>query len=259
MTLLRSLSIGALALLWSTAAQAEDPVAKGLHLAQEADRINSGYVGEKSTMTMELINAHGDVTKRKMTMEISEGTTDGDRSRSVFDWPADVKGTKMLTWTHKKGDDDQWLYLPAVKRTKRISSNNKSGSFMGSEFAYEDLGSIEVEKFTYKYLDEPTLGGRPCYRVERFPVDKNSGYKRQVVWMDKEYSNPLKIEYFDRKDELLKIALFEGYKKFGKHWRMGSIKVENVQTKKRSTITWENRQVGTNLPPERFDSARMED
>jgi hypothetical protein len=255
----RTLCLTALALLSASAARAEDPVAKGLRLAQEADRINSGYVGEKSTMTMELINAHGDVTKRRMIMEISEGTTDGDRSRSVFEWPADVKGTKMLTWTHKKGDDDQWLYLPAVKRTKRISSNNKSGSFMGSEFAYEDLGSVEVEKFTFKYLDEPTLAGRACYRVERYPVDKNSGYKRQVVWMDKEYSNPLKIEYFDRKDELLKVAHFEAYKKFGKHWRIGRIRVENVQTKKKSIISWENRQVGIKLPPELFDSARMED
>ena len=117
-------------------------------------------------MTLELINAHGDVTKRKMVMEVLEGTDDGDKSRSVFEWPADVKGTKLLTWTHKKGDDDRWLYLPAVKRVKRISSSNKSGSFMGSEFAYEDFSSQEVEKYTYKLLDEPKQA-RPRHLAHR--------------------------------------------------------------------------------------------
>jgi hypothetical protein len=239
-----------------------DPAAKGLEIATKVDVANQGYVGEKSAATLELINAHGDVTKRKMFFELQEGTTDGDKSRAVFEWPADVKGTKLLTWTHKKGDDDRWLYLPAVKRIKRIASSNKSGSFMGSEFAYEDLASQEVEKFTYKYIDEPKLatkdGARDTWRTERYPVDKESGYARQVVWTDKEYMNPVKIEYYDRKNELLKVAHFEGYKKMGKFWRFGSIRVENVQTKKKSVMTWEGRQLGVKLPAENFDSARLE-
>jgi hypothetical protein len=126
------------------AGAADDAAAKGLAVARKADEVNQGFLGEKATLTLELINAHGDVTKRKMAMDVMEGTNDGDKSRSVFEWPADVKGTKLLTWTHKKGDDDRWLYLPAVKRIKRISSSNKAGSFMGSEFAYEDLGGQEV-------------------------------------------------------------------------------------------------------------------
>lgn len=242
---------------------ADDAAGKGLAIATRADKANQGFVGEKSSMTLELINAHGDVTKRKMAMEILEGSSDGDRSRSIFEWPADVKGTKLLTWTHKKGDDDRWLYLPAVKRIKRITSSNKSGSFMGSEFAYEDMSSQEVEKYTYKLLDEPTVttkdGNRNTWRIERYPVDKESGYARQVVWMDKEFMNPVKIEYYDRKNELLKVAVFEAYKKIGKHWRFGTIRMDNVQTKKKSVLTWENRQLGVKLPPESFDSARLED
>lgn len=246
-------------LAFANAHAAPDPFARGLDLALAFRVANAGFGSEKATMMLELINAHGDITRRKMQMEVIETPNDGDRSRSTFESPADVKGTKLLTWTHRKADDDQWLFLPAVKRTKRISSNNKSGSFMGSEFAYEDLSSPEVEKFRHKYLGEPKLNGRDTYHVERYPNDKNSGYVRQVAWMDKQYANPLRIEYYDRKNELLKIAVFEGYKKHGKHWRFGSIKVENVQTKKRSTLTWENRQLGTKLPPESFDSARLED
>lgn len=252
-------TVMAAALLAGGPATAGDPAAEGLALARKADQANQGFVGEKSTLTLELINAHGDVTKRKMSMEILEGTDDGDKSRSVFEWPADVKGTKLLTWTHKKSDDDRWLYLPAVKRVKRIASNNKSGSFMGSEFAYEDLSAQEVDKFTYKLLGEEKAAGRDAWKLERVPVEKDSGYTRQIVWMDKEYLNALKIEYYDRKNELLKVAAFEGYAKVGKYWRWKVIRMENLQTKKKSVLTWENRQLGVTLPPQTFDSARLEE
>jgi hypothetical protein len=246
--------VGAPTMTWG-----EDMAAKGLEIAKKAGLEQQGFGTERATLNLELINAHGDVTARKMSMEVQEGIEDGDKSRSMFEWPADVKGTKLLTWTHKKSDDDQWLYLPAVKRIKRISSNNRSGSFMGSEFAYEDLSSQEVEKYTYRFVDEAKQGDRPVWRIERHPVDKTSGYKRQIVWMDKEYQSPLRIEYFDRKDELLKVANFVGYKKIGKYWKFQSIQMSNVQTKKKSNLTWEGRQLGVRIPPETFDSARLED
>jgi hypothetical protein len=239
--------------------RAEDPVARGLTIAQAADKANEGFMGERATMAMVLVNAHGDVTRRKLNVVTQEGTTDGDRSKVVFEWPADVKGTKLLTWTHKAGGDDQWLYLPAIKRVRRISASNKTGSFVGSEFSYEDLAGTEVEKFRYKLIDEPKLDGRDTYRLERVPVDASSGYARQIVWLDKQYQNPLRIEYHDRAGTLLKVATLEGYKQFGRLWRAGSITMENVQTKKRSVLSWENRQLGIKLPASELDSARLED
>jgi len=240
-------------------AAAESPEDKGLRLAREADKANEGFVTERAAMTMDLINAHGDTTNRKVAIETLEGKDDGDRSKATFEWPADVNGTKMLTWTHKKGDDDQWLYLPAVKRVKRISSNNKSGSFMGSEFAYEDLASQEVEKYTYKFLADATVEGRDCHQIERVPVDKNSGYKRQIVWMDKEYRQPIRIDYYDRKSELLKTAIFSGHQKFGTLWRVGKIAVGNVQTKKRSVLIWTHRELGAKLDAASFAHTSLED
>lgn len=242
-----------------TGASAQSAEEQGLALAKKLDQANEGWKSESSEMEMDLINAQGDVVKRKMAIQVLEGTSDGDKSVASFSWPADVKGTRLLTWTHKKGDDDQWLYLPAIKRTKRISARNKSGSFMGSEFAYEDMSSQEVEKYSYKLLGEEKVDGRDTWKLERVPVDKRSGYTRQVVWNDKEYMNPLKIEYFDRKDELLKVGTFTGYTKHGKLWRVGKIEMVNVQTKKKSILVWSDRKLGEALDEDEFESDALED
>ena len=236
-----------------------DAAKEGLRIAELNDRANQGFKSEASVMEMKLINAYGDVTTRRMRNQIQEGTNEGDMSVSIFEWPADVKGTKMLTHTKKEGDDKQWLYLPAIKRVKRISSKNKSGSFMGSEFSYEDLASQEVEKFTYQFIGETTFKGRKVWHMSRVPVDKRSGYSKQVTWVDQEYHGPLKIEYFDRKGDLLKVGQFLEYKKFGKYWRVDRIEMENVQTKKRSVITWLERNLGSSVDEELFDSETMSD
>jgi hypothetical protein len=247
------------ALVPALALSAPDAAQKGLDIARAADRANDGFSAEKATVTMELINAHGDVTRRKLILESLEGKDDGDKSKVTFEWPADVKGTKLLTWTHRSRDDDQWLYLPAIKRVRRIGGSNKTGSFMGSEFAYEDLASTEVEKYTYKYVDEPRVGARDTYRLERVPVDRDSGYLREVVWLDKEFQNPLRVEYYDRRGALLKVASFAGYTRYARLWRASSVVMENVQTKKRSVLTFEKRQLRAALAPHDFDSARLED
>lgn len=228
--------------------------AKGLEIAKKVDKANEGFEGESSEMEMILINAHGDKTTRKMKSTVLEVKSDGDKSKIEFLWPADVKGTRMLTWTHKKDDDDQWLFLPAIKRVKRISSSNKSGSFMGSEFSYEDLGSQEVEKFTHTFIEDTTLEGRKVWKTQRVPVDKRSGYSKQVLWIDKEYMNPMRIEYYDRKDELLKTGTFDGYKKLQGLWRAESITMVNHQTKKKSVLTWKNRKLKVDLDEDDFDS-----
>ena len=239
---------------FSTPALAETPEQKGLAVATKIDKANEGFKTDVSKVQMDLINRHQDRIRRTMTIDTVEGQTDGDKSKVEFLTPADVNGTKLLTWTHKKGDDDQWLYMPAIKRIKRISSRNKSGSFMGSEFAYEDMSSQEVEKYTYKYIKDAELEGRKVWMYERVPVDKRSGYTRQIVWADQEYMNALKVEYYDRKNELLKTATFKDYKKFGKFWRVGTIDMFNHQTKKRSTLVWKSRSLGDSLDDDDFES-----
>lgn len=245
-------------LLLATPVLADDAARKGLEIAQKLDVSNQGFESDVSSVEMTLINAHGDQVERKMTIETIEGEKDGDKSVVAFSFPADVNGTKLLTWTHKSDNDDQWLYMPAIKRIKRISSRSKSGSFMGSEFSYEDMSSQEVEKYTYRYLGEETWEGRKVWKLERVPVG-DSGYSRQVGYYDREYMNPLRIEYFDKKNELLKVGTFSHYEKYGELWRVGTIEMNNEQTKKKSVLVWKTRELGEDLDPEDFESDALED
>ena len=214
---------------------------RGLQIATEADRRDTGWHDFKASMTMLLRNRHGEESLRYMRTQSLEVTDDGDKTLIVFDQPLDVKGTALLSYSHKTGPDDQWLYLPALKRVKRIASKNKSGPFMGSEFAYEDLSSQEIEKYTYRYLQDDTLDGRAVFLIERDPVDPDSGYSIQRVWIDQQRYIPLRIEFFDRKQALLKTLAFRDYRQYlGQYWRADQMFMENHQTGKSTLLTWDN-------------------
>jgi len=204
----------------------------GEQLSVKVDSVTEGFIDSKSISTMTLFNANGVKSERKMRMSRLEAEN-GDRSMIVFEAPSDIKSTALLTYEHFDKDDDQWIYLPALKRVKRIASKNKSGSFMGSEFSYEDLSS--QKRFKYSYEDE-VLEKKSMLISSRVPKDKYSGYSKQVVYVDAKSFLVQKIEYYDRKKELLKRAIFKGYKKIKDIWRFSSIDMENLQTKKRTII-----------------------
>lgn len=205
-------------------------------------------------MTMLLRNAHGEESLRYMRTRALEVENDGDKTLMVFDRPRDVKGTALLTFSHKTELDDQWLYLPALKRVKRIASKNKSGPFMGSEFAFEDLASQEVEKYTYKYLRDEACGDLQCFVIERYPVDPNSGYTRQMVWLDKQEYRPQKIDYYDRKNSLLKTLEFSKYSQYlDRYWRAADMFMSNHQTAKTTLLSWSNYQFRVGLKDSDFN------
>ena len=222
----------------SAHARAETPEEKGLAIVTEADRRDTGYGDSTADMLMVLKNRHGQESRREIRMRNLEVINDGDKSLTIFDSPKDVKGTAFLNYTHKMGDDDQWLYLPALKRVKRISSRNKSGSFMGSEFSYEDISSQEIEKYTYKWIRDEIFNGMECFVVERYPVDmKNSGYSRQVVWIDKQEYRTFKVQYYDRKNEHLKTLTMSNYQQYeNKFWRALEMHMTNHQTGKSTLL-----------------------
>jgi outer membrane lipoprotein-sorting protein len=233
---------------------AQTPEEQGLAIAQEADRRDSGFGDYTSDVKMILKNKHGQESTREIRSRTFEVDGDGDKSMTIFDKPRDVKGTALLSFTHKEGPDDQWLYLPALKRVKRIASDNKSGPFMGSEFAYEDISSQEVEKYTYKFLRDDTFDGMDVFVFERYPVDKKSGYTRQIVWLDKEHYKERKIEFYDRKNALLKTLLFNGYNQYlDQYWRAHDMYMENHQTGKSTKLLQSNYQYRTGLSDRDFD------
>lgn len=257
--LLHAFLWAALVGLLAMPAFAESPEEKGLAIATEADRRNEGFGDTSATMQMILRNRHGEESKREIRSKTLEVKADGDKSMIVFDQPKDVAGTALLTFTHKAADDDRWLYLPAVKRVKRIASSNKSGPFMGSEFAYEDLGSQEPEKYTYKWLRDEALDGKDCFVFERYPKDKDSGYTRQVVWMDKAEYRPLKIEFHDRKQSLLKTLTLADYQQYlGKYWRPGKLDMVNHQTGKSTTLLFRDYKFRSGLKARDFDQNALQ-
>ncbi len=235
-------------------ALAETPQEKGLAIAVEMDQRDTGWGDMTAYMQMILRNKRGDESMREIRVKSLEMANDGDKSLTIFDRPRDIKGTAFLSFTHALKPDDQWLYLPALKRVKRISSSNKSGPFMGSEFAYEDLSSQEVEKYTYKWLKNDTLDGRDVFVVERYPAYKYSGYKRMIVWIDMKIYKPLKLEFYDRKNALLKTLTFHDYKPYlEKYYRPDRMEMKNHQTGKSTTLTWANYQFGNGLSDRDFD------
>jgi outer membrane lipoprotein-sorting protein len=238
---------------------AATPEQMGLEIAAEAERRDTGFHDSTAAMKMLLRNRQGEASTRYIRVRTLEQLDDGDKSLTIFDEPADVKGTAFLSFTHRTGPDDQWLYLPALKRVKRISSRNKSGPFMGSEFAYEDISSQELDKYSYKYLRDEMVAGMDCFVIERYPVDEDSGYTRQEVWIDKGEYRPQQIVYYDRKNARLKTLTFSEYHQYlDRYWRAQVMHMENHQTGKSTVLTWSDYQFQTGLSERDFSRNNLD-
>ena len=235
---------------------AQSPEERGLEIAKAAEEADLGFGSAIVELTMTLKNKNGQTSERSLSNRILELTEDGDKSLIVFNSPKDVKGTATLTYTHKVGADDQWLYLPSIKRVKRISSNNKSGPFVGSEFAYEDLSSQEVEKYTYKFLKEE---GSLLY-VEQDPVDPKSGYTRRIATYNKDKGYRIeKVEFYDRKNALLKTLNYSDYKLYkDKFWRALTLHMVNHQSNKETMLKFSDYNFGADLDDDDFTQVALQ-
>jgi outer membrane lipoprotein-sorting protein len=239
---------------------AEDPVAKGEAIAREADRRDLGFGDSKTALKMILENRKGQTSARKMRIHTLEtpDQNDGDKSLVIFDEPRDIKGTALLSYAHILDPDDQWLYLPALKRVKRISSANKSGPFAGSEFAYEDITAQELKKYSYKWLRSEPCGALECLVVERRPLYERSGYTRLITWYDTAEYRMQRVAYYDRKDVLLKTLTFGEYRLYlGTFWRAHSLFMENQQTGKKTRLQYETYEFRTGLKERDFNKSSL--
>ncbi|MBL7666277.1 MAG: outer membrane lipoprotein-sorting protein [Bacteriovoracaceae bacterium] len=233
---------------------ATEPAQRGLEIARQVEAKDNGWGDQQVQAKMILRSPNEKEVVRVIRTKSLEVTGDGDKALIVFDQPLDVKGTVFLTYAHKQNEDEQWLYLPALNRVKRISASNRSGPFMGSEFAYEDVGSQEVEQFTYQYLRDEKFDNTDCFVVERYPTQSSSGYKRQIVWVDKANTRLQKIEYYDLKDKLLKTLVFKKYQLYaGKFWRSLLWEMTNHQTQKSTNIEWDTFKLKVGLNANDFD------
>jgi len=252
---MKKLVLSAVVILSMLGMNAQTAEEKGLEIAKAAEKADLGFNSSTVDLNMTLKNKNGQTSERLLTTKTLELTEDGDKSLIVFNSPKDVKGTATLTFTHKIGSDDQWLFLPSIARVKRISSNNKSGPFVGSEFAYEDLSSQEVEKYTYKFLEEK----EGLLFVEQDPVDPKSGYTRRVVSYNKDKGYRIeKVAFYDRKNSLLKTLTYSEYKLYkNKFWRADSFNMVNHQSNKETLLKFSNYNFEVNLTDEDFSQAAL--
>jgi hypothetical protein len=228
------------------------PEAQGLAIFREKDRRESGYQDLTVELEMVLRDRRGTEARRELSLSQLEMEDEGDRLLVVFETPKPIRGTALLSYSHEAAPDDQWLYLPAQRRVKKIASRNKSGPFLSSEFAYEDLALQEIEKFSYTYLGREACGDAQCLRVERVPQDEFSGYSRQEVLLHEPTLRVERIDYFDRHGRPLKVLVNDEYRLHQERfWKPRRMFMENLQTGKTTELLWQEFAFATGLHPER--------
>jgi predicted RND superfamily exporter protein/outer membrane lipoprotein-sorting protein len=228
---------------------------RGFEVAARADRSDRGFGDSDVQLEMVLRNSAGRESTRSLaitTFEVADESV-GDKSLVVFDSPNDIKGTALLSHARILDPDDQWLYLPALKRVKRISSANKSGPFVGSEFAFEDFTALELNKYDYDWLREETLGDLQTDVVERTPRYENSGYSRQISWVDQEVFQVRKVEFYDRRGDLLKTLVLADYREYGGVWRSHRMEMINHQTGKSTDLIYGDYEFNVGLDDDDFE------
>lgn len=249
------LAVLLMAALAATPASGQTAEEKGYEIAARSDRSDRGFTDSKVLLTMTLRNKAGRESKRTLsikTLEVADENL-GDRSLMTFDSPSDIEGTSLLSHAKILDPDDQWLYLPALKRVKRISSVNKSGPFVGSEFAFEDFTALELNKYSYKYLRSEPCGGMTCDVVERYPRYKHSGYTKQVSWIDQKEFQVRKVEFYDRRDELFKTLAIEDYREYeGGIWRPHTMFMVNHKSGKSTDLIYSTYTFKTGLDEKDF-------
>ena len=209
-----------------------------------------------STLTMTLINKSGQTRVRKIK-QFTKDFGDVEKSIMFFISPADVKNTSFMNWSYDSDKpDDQWIYLPALKKVKRISSDSKSDYFMGSDFTYDDLGDRKLDADTHKLLREETIDGKECYVVESVSKDEDYMYSKTITWINKSNFVGVKKEFYDEDGELLKILSIKNVEKISGYWTITHSEMNNVQQNHKTIIELSDIKINTGVPASKF-SVRM--
>lgn len=220
----------------------------------------------KSANTMLLINNKGQTRERK-TRSISKLQNNGTDSNLLitFDSPADIKGTGFLQIEHSAGDDDIWIYLPALKKSRRLVANNKKDGFVGSDFSYGDILLPKVDLYQHTLLRSEVIDGHDCYVVQSLPKDdttkRNSGYSKKITWVRKDNFLETKVEYFDLTERLLKTQTASDHKLIEpdtKRWIAQRREMVNHQTGHKTVFTFDRTESGVAIADSVFTTRTLE-
>ncbi len=210
-----------------------------------------------STLTMTLTNKSGQTRVRKI-QQYSKDMGKTEKSIMFFLSPADVKNTSFMNWSYDSDKaDDQWIYLPALKKVKRISSDSKSDYFMGSDFTYDDLGDRKLDADTHKLIKEETIEGIGCYVVESISKDEDYIYSKTIIWIRKENFVGMKKDFYDEDDELLKTLTIKKVEEISGFWTITHSEIKNVQKNHKTTIQLGEIKINTGVPASKFSERMM--
>ncbi len=212
----------------------------------------------EATLTMTLINSQGDKRVRKIKQFIRDfGSV--EKKIMFFVSPADVKNTSFMNWSYDKEgkDDDQWIYLPALKKIKRISSDSKGDYFMGSDFTYDDLGDRKPSADTHKILRTEKVDGLDCYVIESIPKDEDYMYSKTITWVVKDRWYNLKKEFYDEDGEFLKTLKIKNVKNIKGYWIITRAEMNNVQKNHKTIMELSNVKINTGIPASKFTQRMM--
>ena len=229
----------------------------GLEIMQKVYNRPTGNDME-ATLTMTLINSQGDKRVRKIKQFIRD-FGDVEKKIMFFISPADVKNTSFMNWSYDEEgkDDDQWIYLPALKKIKRISSDSKGDYFMGSDFTYDDLGDRKPSEDTHKILRTEKVNGLDCYVVESVPKDEDYMYSKTITWVVKDRWYGLKKEFYDEDGELLKILTLNKADKIKGYWIIDDVEMNNVQKNHKTRMQLSDIKIDTGIPASKFTQRMM--
>ncbi|MDX9846368.1 MAG: outer membrane lipoprotein-sorting protein [Tenuifilaceae bacterium] len=240
-------------------AMAYQPANAQLTGQQVMEKVYNNPSGEdtQGSLTMTLTNNRGEQRVRTLKQFIKD---DGKMEKKImfFVTPADVKNTSFMNWSYTDGrSDDQWIYLPALKRTKRISSDGKSDYFMGSDFTYDDLGDRHPNQDNHKLLREETVDGKDCYVLESTPKEDDYMYSKTITWVMKDNYLGLKREFYDDRGRLLKVLTIKKFDKVDGFWTILETEMHNVQKDHRTNMKFTVVQKNKGISDSKFTERSM--
>ncbi|MFC2117768.1 outer membrane lipoprotein-sorting protein [Bacteroidota bacterium] len=222
--------------------------------------------GSESISTLTIIDKRGRTRVRKMT-QASKLFDNGNTEKTIIKFmePADVKGTGLLTYDYKEKDDDMWLYMPALRKTRRIVSSEKSKSFMGSEFSYSDLTPPNMDNYIFKLFPDEIINGELCYKVEMSPKNQDiadeNAFSKKISWFGKNDFVIRKSVYYDLFGEKEKELISKSIKeldKDNKKFRPMEMIMINLQNDRKSIMKIDNIIFNPNVKNEYFETSFLE-
>lgn len=232
----------------------------------EKNFVVTKVVGSTSNDTLVLINKGGQERIRKTLSVTKLQSNDIDNRRMTrFLSPQDIRGTVSLLIEHANDDDDIWIYLPALKKVRRLVANNKKDSFVGTDFSYGDVIGHKVGEWQHQLVREETVDGEPCYVIESTPksetVKLNSSYSKRINWIRKDNFVTVKTDIWDLGGQMLKTCKFHDIQLVDParaKWQAMHLEATNLQTGHRTIVRIQNFKVNQQIKDDFFSARYME-